>query len=212
MPLVLFLFAFSCSNSSTQKDFEEKVVRSVKKQLLLYPESCLQDLYKNFYQDRFGPGHLIPDTAMAGRYLREELASFEWNSNDTTNLLDRSVEAIGWEHRFYRVGLYPVKEKIIPYSVFLEAFIESANTTPEIQGEAWKAEWNQILSFIDQMNLNLPNYEKDKINIQKQIDSGDYAMHHSEVFEKAYQPHYRIIKKEIYTGKIQPLLNDSRTK
>jgi len=27
-----------------------------------YPEARLRDIYKNFFQDPFGPGHLIPDT------------------------------------------------------------------------------------------------------------------------------------------------------
>jgi hypothetical protein len=183
MKFILYLFcclsAFSCTNS-----FEEKVESSVRKQLSVYPESGLQDLYKNFFQDRFGPGHLIPDTAMAGKYLREELESYFAVTNENP-----LVEQIGWEGNFYRVSTDVLKMGIVPYSVYLEAFIESANTTAETPVEEWKAEWNKILSVIEKMKPEIPGYEADKAKIQALIDSGKYAIHHSENFEINYRPH-----------------------
>ncbi|GHS99546.1 hypothetical protein FACS189421_10200 [Bacteroidia bacterium] len=193
----LFIFIvlfFSCSNA-----FEKKVETSVHKQLEQFPESRLQDLYKNFFQDRFGPGHLIPDSTMAGNYLREELASY-------SGAYLPLIEETGWEGNFVRISTDVVKTGMLSYSAYLEAFIESANTTPETPIEAWKTEWNKILSVIDKMNLNLPDYEADKAKIQELINSGKYAMHHSEAFEKAYEPHYRIIKKSIYEEQIIPNL------
>jgi hypothetical protein len=181
---------------------KEEVETSVHKQLEQFPESRLQDLYKNFFQDRFGPGHLIPDSTMAGNYLREELASY---SGEYLPL----VEEIGWEGNFVRVSTDVVKNGMLPYSVYLDAFIESANTTPETPIESWQEEWHKILTVIDKMNLNLPDYETDKSRIQDLINSGAYAMHHSEAFERAYEPHYRIIKKEIFLEKIKPYLSRS---
>ena len=32
--------------------------------------------YKNFFQDKFGPGHIVSDTIAAGNYLRREMASY----------------------------------------------------------------------------------------------------------------------------------------
>jgi hypothetical protein len=190
----------------TGKDYEldkyienYKVETAVRKQLEQFPESRLQDLYKNFFQDRFGPGHLIPDSTMAGNYLREELASY---SREYLPL----IEEIGWEGNFYRISTDVLKMELVPYSVYLEAFIESANTTPETPIEEWKTEWNHIVSIVDKMNLELPDYELDKEKIQSLIDAGKYATHHSETFEAAYQPHYRIIKKNIYEEKIKPLI------
>ena len=40
-------------------DFRERVVTCVRWQMDNYPESRLIDLYKNFFQDKFGPGHMI---------------------------------------------------------------------------------------------------------------------------------------------------------
>lgn len=38
---------------------------SVRQQLQHYPASTLKDLYKNFFQDAFGPGHLFTGEADA---------------------------------------------------------------------------------------------------------------------------------------------------
>lgn len=54
----------------------QEVERVVKWQLENYPESRLTDLYKNFFQDKFGPGHMVADTASAGAYIRRESLIF----------------------------------------------------------------------------------------------------------------------------------------
>lgn len=40
-------------------------------QMKTYPKSTLKDLYKNFFQDKFGPGHIISDTTSAGKFLKK---------------------------------------------------------------------------------------------------------------------------------------------
>ena len=54
----------------------ERIIRSVERQLERYPHSTLRDLYKNYFQDRFGPGHIIADEQAADRYLRYETTWF----------------------------------------------------------------------------------------------------------------------------------------
>lgn len=189
----LFLLMISCSSS----EFEIKVIDSVNRQLDTYPESRLQDLYKNFFQDRFGPGHLIRDLSAAENYLRQELNSYTESHGPLTEL-------IGWEGNYYRVNLDIVKEKYIPYEMFLAAFVESANSAETPSLEEWQKEWDKILLIIDKMSLNLPDYEEDKAAIQELLDNGEYIVHHSNAFNKAYDPHYRIVHKEIFKDKIAP--------
>ncbi|MDR2692307.1 MAG: hypothetical protein LBB73_08485 [Dysgonamonadaceae bacterium] len=193
--IITLLIAASCSES-----FDKKVKDSVNNQLSVYPQSNLQDIYKNFFQDRFGPGHLIPDTATAGEYLREELGSY---TEDNQNPL---LELIGWEGNYYRVNLDVLKLNIIPADVYLEAFVESANSVPAVSPDKWKNEWKKITGVIEKMNLALPDYESDKAKIQDLIEKGDFVVHHSPVFENTYHPHYRIIKKDIVLKKIKPQL------
>jgi hypothetical protein len=164
--------------------------RAVVRQMQRYPESRLADIYKNFFQDYFGPGHLLKDTAAAERYLQQELAlcgecTGEW------------AEATGAEGRFYRIDLCAVKENRITAADLLRAFIESANRTVPPPPEAWIAIWNQITRILDAMSLAIPDYDADKAALQAMLQSGHYAVHHSDAYNRCYRPHYRILRKEI---------------
>lgn len=197
--ILIILLMASCS-----KSFDEKVKNSIYSQLSIYPQSNLQDIYKNFFQDRFGPGHLIPDTAMAGKYLREELNAYTETGQNPL------LELTGWEGNYYHVSLDVLKLGIVPVEVYLETFVESANPVPEVAPDEWKNEWERIVAVIEKMNLALPDYESDKAKIRDLIEKGDFVVHHSPVFEDTYHPHYRIIKKDIVLKKIEPLLTDKR--
>jgi glyoxylase-like metal-dependent hydrolase (beta-lactamase superfamily II) len=171
---------------------EGKVQQAVREQLKKYPESRLQDIYKSFFQDYFGPEHLIPDTAMAAKYLRQELEAGIGPAGDI-------LEPVGWEGRFYRVSLSAVKEDKIPYSVLLDAFVRSANDAAKPPLPVWQAQWDAIQSYIDalHLHLHLPDYETDKASLQEILRSGRYAVHHSHAFNEAYNPHYRIVSRKI---------------
>ena len=63
-----------------------------------FPKSTLQDLYKSFFQDRFGPGHIIADEASAMRYLQYELATMD---NPVGPLLeDHNINICIYNQRF----------------------------------------------------------------------------------------------------------------
>jgi glyoxylase-like metal-dependent hydrolase (beta-lactamase superfamily II) len=171
-------------------DLKEKVQQAVREQLKKYSESRLQDIYKSFFQDYFGPEHLIPDTAMAAKYLRQEL---EAGIGSTSEIL----EPVGWEGRFYRVNLSAVKENKIPYSVLLDAFVRSAGDAAKPPLPVWQAQWDAIQSYIDALQLHIPDYQTDKASLQEILRSGHYAVHHSDAFNDAYNPHYRIVSKKI---------------
>ena len=172
---------------------------AVENQLSEYPHSTLRDLYKNFFQDRFGPGHLIPDTAASGNYLRYELASFDKATGPY-------YEPTGWEGCFYRVNLSVIKENRVPYDVFFDAFVRSVNQIIPPTIEQWKTEWLVIESVIQTMNLSLPDYETDRQEIIEMLEHGEYVMHHSPQFELHYSPHYRIIEKKIFENEILPFI------
>lgn len=166
-----------------------------------YPQSTLKDLYKNFFQDRFGPGHLIPDTAASGDYLRRELASID----KTTGAY---YEPAGWEGAFYRVNLSVIKENLVPYEVYFDAFIRSVNGIVPPSIKDWEKEWLSIDAIIQGMGLSLANDEKDRQEIRELLKKGEYVMHHSAAFEANYSPHYRIIEKAIFEKEIRPFLPD----
>lgn len=199
--LIACILAFPCM-AQNQK-FTDAVKEAVVRQMETYPQSTLKDLYKNFFQDKFGPGHLIADTAAAGNYIRRELASF----TTSDGLL---LEPTGWEGRFYRVNLSLLKDGTIPYAAFFDAFIRSVNSIDPIPVAAWHIEWREIERIISGMELNLPNYEADRDSIEEKLSFGEYVGHHSEQFEKHYSPHYRIISKEIFDAELRPYLDKAK--
>ena len=191
---MLFLL-FSCKD-----DKKSELIRSaVENQLSIYPKSTLQDLYKNFFQDYFGPGHIVSDTTSAGAYLDRELDSFE-------QAVGAYFEPTGHNGNFFRVNLSVIKEGIISRDDFFDAFIRSVSDIQIITLEEWKKEWKKIDSVIYAMNLSLVNYTRDREDIFSLLEQDKYVMHHSEPFSNEYDPHYRIIGREIFMREIRPLL------
>lgn len=187
---------YACKNE-TKEGF---IRMAVERQMKAYPRSTLRDLYKNFFQDRFGPGHIVADTVAAGKYLRTELASCD-------TIHGRIYEPTGYEGNFYRVNLSAIKEGIVPYHMYFDAFVRSVNGIEAVSVEEWSREWGEIESVIDNMELQLPDYEQDKREISKLLQSGKYVMHHSRNFIEAYAPHYRIIEKSIFEKEMLPFIN-----
>lgn len=199
---ILYLFLLICLTvqGADKKEFEQAVRSAVERQMQRYPKSTLKDLYKNFFQDKFGPGHLIGDTAAAGNYLRKELASYTVVSGEV-------AEPTGWEGNFLRVNLSVIKTSQIPYPVFFDAFVRSVNGISPMPVSEWQKEWEQVEAVIRSMNLSLPDYEADRKEIDDRLNKGEYVGHHSRVFEDTYTPHYRIIRKDIFENELKPLLS-----
>ena len=168
---------------------QDQAIRdAVKRQLADYPESTLQDIYKSFFQDRYGPGHLLDDTASARGYLEYELSLMGSWSN-------REAEPCGTGRNFLRIPLDLVKDGKIGADQLFEAFVMSSEnfTVPDIG--KWQNEWSRIVEVIEGMDLDLPGFKKDKEKLEGMLSCGDYLVHHSRRYTDAYDPHYRIVSK-----------------
>lgn len=173
-------------------DYKSVVEGMLKK----YPDSQLRDIYKSFFQDRFGPGHLVSDTMAARRYLHSELIEMGESAMPY-------YEPAGAGENYYRVSLAVIRDDVISEDEFFHAFLESAGkvTFPTI--EDWTAEWNDILKVIP---TDLENYASDKAMIDSVLSSGDYAVHHSRRFNASYHPHYRLIDESTFQRLLLPRL------
>ena len=183
-----------------QKVNPDDVKTAVERIMADYPASTLQDIYKSFFQDKFGPEHIISDTIAARKYLLSEL-----NRTDIDSIV--VLEPTGIKGNYIRVGLGAIKSGKVDVSAFLSAFIRSANVADKSVVEQWAGEWAEAVEQIDEMNLNLENYEADKEAISQILQQGRYVMHHSSQYRETYNPHYRIIAKGIFETEILPLLN-----
>ena len=197
--VALLVISTACTGDSTR----ERIRQSVERQMERYPHSTLRDLYKNYFQDRFGPGHIIADEKAADNYLRYELENSATMEGD-------DYEPTGYEERFMRVNLSVIADGRVPYDKYLSAFVRSVNGIEPITVEQWREEWKVIDEVINEMNLNLPDYEANRAEIWALLERGEYVMHHSKLFEQHYDPHYRIIEREIFQREILPLIEQKR--
>lgn len=193
----LILIALVCTLASQAQDIEGFVNR----QMQTYPKSRLLDIYKSCFQDFMGAEHLVSDRERVKAYLEEEL-----NSTTLDDLMPWQFEPCGIDSSYYRVSIRTVKEGIFGEEDLLDAFIRSANTPNRPSVEDWSKRWHEIIGTIDEMRLNLPQYDRDKLFIDSVLAVGKYAISHSPEYREAYRPHYRIVERSIFEQEILPVI------
>lgn len=190
--LVLSVSLCLCACSPKIVD-PEAVKAAVAAQLQSYPESRLQDLYKSFFQDRFGPGHIIQDRQSALNYIRTELEAAD-------TLVGGREQFCGWQGNYVRVNLSVIADGLMTAEELVDALMASAKEVKDKDIRRWKDEWSEILAIIENEFPDIPDLQEDKVRISELLDSGGYACHHSKAYNAAYQPHYRIISAELYNS------------
>ena len=193
--MVVFL---SCSFCLFGQSFDTLSIRAaIEHQLTAYPESTLQDIYKSFYQNRFGPGHMISDTASARSYLMRELS--EMNEASTVY-----YEPTGSEGRFVRVHLSVVANGLITADQLLDAFMRSANM---VKAETdWEAEWKAVVGTITKYDIQVQGFED--ASLLYEASQNRQAVHHSRAYNAAYHPHYRIVERSVFEEELMPLIKE----
>lgn len=188
------------SGSDNGSTFTDSINKALDYYLSTYQASQYRDVYKNFMQDFFGPGHILVDTAKAGIYLRQELA-------DSVPFEGPLYEATGYKGNYYRVNLSLIRDSIISYPVFFNAFVESVgNITPPDYSE-WLDIWTKIDSIIKFRNIHFPDENNDRNMLSRQLAKGNYVVHHSKRFNESSNFHYRIISHEKFESTILPIIN-----
>ena len=177
----------------------------VNRQMQAYPKSRLLDIYKSCFQDYMGAEHLVSDRQRVKAYLDEEL-----NTTSLDNLMPWYYEPCGIDSSYYRVSIRAIKESLVSEDLLLNAFIRSANTEKRPSVESWSKRWHKIIGTIDQMKLDLPNYQEDKQFIDSVLSVGKYAISHSPDYREAYHPHYRIVERSIFEKEIKSLIDQKK--
>ena len=195
--ILLLSFSLMLSILASAQDIQT----FVQKQMETYPKSRLLDIYKSCFQDYMGAEHLVSDRQRVKAYLDEELQSTSLDS-----LMTWLYEPCGVDGRYVRVSIRAIKEGLIKEDMLLDAFIRSANTSERPSVDSWRDRWHVIIGTIEQMQLQLPNFDKDKQFIESILSAGKYAISHSPEYREAYHPHYRIVDKGIFEREIKPLI------
>lgn len=187
----ILLSCILCLASCKQGMVDSAAVKAaVSTQLETYPESRLQDLYKSFFQDRFGPGHIIRDRQSALEYILSEIA-------EADTLAGARTEPCGWQGNYTRVNLSVITDGLISAEELTNALMASAKEVKPEDIEHWKDEWAEIVAIIEKDHPDIPDLAEDKSKIEELLSSGQYAYHHSAAYEAAYHPHYRIIASSV---------------
>ena len=198
MRKILLILAIACSFNLFGQSIDTVAMRSaIEMQLVTYPESTLQDIYKSFYQEHFGPGHIISDTASAQRYLMRELSEMGETSSPY-------FEPTGSQGDYIRVYLSAVADSLITAEQLLDAFVRSANSRQEPTVN-WLDKWEAIVSIIQANKLELEDFETD-LPLLTEAAQNNQAVHHSRRYNEAYHPHYRIVERSIFEIELKPSL------
>ncbi len=198
MRKLLLVLALVCSFSLFGQSIDTLAVRSaIERQLASYPESTLQDIYKSFYQEHFGPGHIISDTASARRYLMRELSEMGKTQSPY-------FEPTGSQGDYIRVCLSAIADSLITAEQLLDAFVRSANSRQE-PTVSWMEKWEAIVSIIQANKIELEGFETD-LPLLTEAARNSQAVHHSRLYNEAYHPHYRIVERGIFERELRQAL------
>ncbi len=89
-----------------------------------YPAAEPQDLYKLVFQDLYGPGHLLTDSAACAYYINNEISTMP----DSNGMPD--FEYTRCEGNFVRVNLLLVQQGVISMEQLTSAVMRSAKGLP----------------------------------------------------------------------------------
>ena len=198
MKKLLLILAIVCSFSLFGQSIDTVAMCSaIKRQMATYPESTLQDIYKTFYQEHFGPGHIISDTASARRYLMRELSEMGKTQSPY-------FEPTGCQGDYVRVFLSAVSDSLITAEQLLDAFVRSANSRQE-PTVSWLEKWEAIVSIIQANKMEIEGFETD-LPLLTEAARNNQAVHHSRRYNEVYHPHYRIVERSIFERELKTSL------
>lgn len=168
------------------------------KMLEQYPAATVQDVYKSFFQNHFGPGHLITDTAAVRAWSMQEIAETAADS-----VLNPYFEPTGADGRYVRVYLRCVNEGKITADQLLSAFLRSAQPVDE-SDSTWTKEWAGIAETAIELGFPAEEAVLEELGEAARLN---HAVRHGDAYRNAYHPHYRIVRKEIFKKELLPYIN-----
>ena len=110
------------------------------------------------------------------------------------------------DSHFVRVDLHVVADGRVPKELLVDVLMESAATPPYMTQEEWVSRWQEIKSVAESLAPKPHGFEEDAAAIDSLLAEGDYVMHHSSRYNGEYNPHYRLVRRDLFEQHILPLL------
>lgn len=154
-----------------------------------YPQMKIEDYVKLIYQQTFGPAHFSKkvDYVHILSYLIKELQDCVLTFHSPI------VESIG--NQYYRVSLQAICKSELTVHELTDMFIKSMEKEPEVTDfmkQAFLKKLDILLEMIKKHEIPL-DYQETTTWIQVYVKKGIMPTHHSEHYQQAYHPMYRII-------------------
>ncbi len=151
-----------------------------------HPLMQIQDVYKLIYQSAFGNSHLLIDPERARRHLDRELAGIR--GRDVPLL-----ENISPDSSLVRVNLCAFRYRRLDRDLLFEAMLKSAGRSREAS-ELFRKRWHEFVKMVELKKLPF-NPERVKV-FETRYLAEPREMHHSKIYTNAYNPHYRVVRRD----------------
>ena len=116
----------------------------------------------------------------------------------------------GIEGNYVRVNVSLLRDGWLDKDLFVDALMEGIQPLNPITQTEWKTIWERTVPELLHIDSDYQplNYVQDSIAIAKMLAEGNYVMHHTMTFNKAYNFHYRLIRKDVFLKRILPVISD----
>jgi hypothetical protein len=149
----------------------------------------MRDAYKWLYQAANGGEHAAPNRAAAKHWLDNE-----WSSLEEPGSNEPLWEPLCDDESIGRLNLRAFKNRGGKSEDLLDAFLTSA-AEYKGDGKTFAAAWAELGNRLKKNSIGVLNY-KDWKKLDAEMRPQNYpAVHHSEKYESAHHPAYRIITK-----------------
>jgi hypothetical protein len=162
------------------------LLKLLEQHLNWYPLMEPTDVYKLLYQGVMGSKHLLISKEEYTRFLHDE---FEHLLPDSRQ---RLLEPVRPDQALFRLNLRPYKSRRLGLDKLTSSLIETGQLTLGTIAEL-RAAWADFVRLCQQgrmrhFNINLVH------QFSQWLEEMEYpSMHHSEVYQREYQPAYRLI-------------------
>ena len=173
---------------SCAQDEEVHFQQILADQAARYPLMDIQDVYKLIHQAAMGSEHAVSDAAAAQQWMDREIAALAEGPDDPL------FDPLTPDSQLVRVHLRPYLAGGGDPGALVRAFVETANTYPG-SVDRLRRFWQVAEQSAEAGTLP---FSRDAMAafLAEQAEAGYPAMHHSEQYEAAYAPAYRVVARQ----------------
>ncbi len=190
----MVLLAVSCASTTSapaaERDWTADTLTALDAHLAAHPAAQPQDVYKLLHQAVTGPGHAVNDPTSARRWLDREIAGLTPNGFD-----EPLCEPIGGDPAMVRIHLRPFVEAGLDPGELADAFVASAAGPPADPARLDDA----VQRAVDHLRDAGDTDNADALlTLRTELSARGFpATHHSSAFRTAYDPAYRVVRREL---------------